>query len=78
MGRPMGSSNSTPPPAHPLLDRIRAEYAPNSDGQLCEFLGVKRSTVSKIRHGINGVSAEFVLRVHKATGWSIHRIEKLL
>jgi len=78
MGRPKGSINFTPLPAHPLLDRLRYEFSLKSDGQLCEFLGVKRSTVSKIRHGINYVSADFMIRVHKASGWSIARIEGLL
>ena len=78
MGRPKGSTNSTPLPEHPLLDKLRSEFKLPSDGKLCEFLGVKRSTVSKIRHGTNQVSADFVLRVHRMAGWTIKRIEGLL
>jgi plasmid maintenance system antidote protein VapI len=78
MGRPMGSSNSTPLPAHPLLDQLKWEFALSSDGQLCDFLKVSRSTMSKIRHGINSVSADLILRVHKTTGWPVDRIESYL
>lgn len=78
-GRPKGMGNIlTPPPEHPLLDQIKDELHLSSDGQLCEVLKVSRSTLSKIRHGINGVSADFILRVHKTMGWPVERIEQLL
>jgi plasmid maintenance system antidote protein VapI len=78
MARPKGSSNSTPLPSHPLLDQLKWEFALSTDGKLCDFLGVKRSTVSKIRHGTNGISSDFILRVHKTTGWPVERIEGFL
>ena len=78
MGRPKGSSNCTPLPSHRLLDKLREEFALPSDGHLCAKLRVSRSTLSKIRHGTNNVSADFILRVHRVTGWPIDRIEGYL
>jgi plasmid maintenance system antidote protein VapI len=57
---------------------LKWEFALSSDGQLCDFLKVSRSTMSKIRHGTNAVSSDFILRVHKTTGWPVERIEGFL
>jgi hypothetical protein len=77
-GRPKGKSNEGPLPGHPLLDQIKYEMHFTSDGQLCDLLKVSRSTLSKIRHGINGVSGDFKITVHKIMGWPIERIEELM
>ena len=77
-GRPKGAGNTMPLPAHALLDQIKYELHFTSDGQLCGLLGVSRSTLSKIRHGINGISADFILKVHKTMGWPVERIEELM
>lgn len=63
---------------HPLLDALRKEFNWSSDGVMAEELGVLRSGLSKFRHGTNNVSAEFILRVHKKTGWPVERIEFLI
>jgi predicted transcriptional regulator len=78
MARPKGSGSVNITIPHPLLDAMRSEYSLTSDGGLCEFLGVSRSNVSKFRHGVNKISAEFIIRVHKKTGWPIDRIELLV
>lgn len=62
---------------HPLLDALRKEFGWSSDGVMAEELGVLRSGLSKFRHGTNNVSAEFILKVHKKTGWPVERIEFL-
>jgi len=62
---------------HPLLDALRKEFKWSSDGVMAEELGVLRSGLSKFRHGTNQVSAEFILKVHKRTGWPVERIEFL-
>ena len=62
---------------HPLLDAMRREFGWSSDGVMAEELGVMRSGLSKFRHGTNQVSAEFILKVHKKTGWPVERIEFL-
>jgi hypothetical protein len=77
-GRPKGKSNEGPLPAHTLLDQIKYEMHFTSDGQLCDLLGVSRATISKIRHQINGVSGDFMIKIHKVMGWPIERIEELL
>lgn len=77
-GRPKGKSNEGPLPPHPLLDQIKYEMHFTSDGQLCDLLKVSRSTLSKIRHNINGVSGDFKITVHKVLGWPIERIEEIM
>ena len=62
---------------HPLLDALRREFGWSSDGVMAEELGVLRSGISKFRHGTNQISAEFILKVHKKTGWPEARIEFL-
>lgn len=62
---------------HPLLDALRKEMRWSSDGVMAEELKVLRSGLSKFRHGTNQISAEFILKVHKRTGWPVERIEFL-
>jgi plasmid maintenance system antidote protein VapI len=78
MARPPGSGNFSTHVAHPLLDAIRIELKLSSDGKLCDLLKVSRSTLSKLRHGTNNVSADFILRVHKVIGWPVEKIESYL
>jgi plasmid maintenance system antidote protein VapI len=80
MGRIRGSGNVLVMEEwpHKVLDTIRKEFNKQSDGELGLFLGVYRSTLSKIRHGTNQVSAEFIIKAHKATKWPIERIENLV
>ena len=62
---------------NPLLDALRNEMGWSSDGVMADELKVLRSGLSKIRHGTNKISAEFILKVHKRTGWPVERIEFL-
>ena len=80
MGRIRGSGNVLVMDdwPHRLLDTMRKEFNLDSDGELGLFLGVYRSTLSKIRHGTNQVSADFIIKTHKATKWPIERIENLI
>jgi len=78
MSRPKGSGSLYNVVPHPLLDALRAEYKLTSDGMLCSFLGTSRSNMSKFRHGVNKISAEFIIKIHKKTGWPIDRIELLI
>jgi hypothetical protein len=72
-----GSSATLRDWPHPLLDALRKEMGWSSDGVMAEELKVLRSGLSKFRHGTNQISAEFVLKVHKRTGWPVERIEFL-
>lgn len=78
MARPPGSGNFKSHVDHALLDALRVEFNLSSDGKLCELLKVSRSTLSKLRHGTNKVSAEFILKVHKVVGWPVDKIESYL
>lgn len=72
-----GSSATVRDWPHPLLDALRKEMGWSSDGVMAEELKVLRSGLSKIRHGTHQVSAEFILKTHKRTGWPVERIEFL-
>ena len=72
-----GSSATLRDWPHPLLDALRKEMGWSSDGVMAEELGVLRSGLSKFRHRTNQISAEFILKVHKRTGWPVERIEFL-
>lgn len=61
-----------------LLDAIRDEFNLPSDAYVAKFLGVSSPTLSKLRHGINPVTAEFILAVYDATDWSIEKIRSLI
>lgn len=78
MGRPPGTGNYYSHKEYPLFDDLRTELDLKSDGRLCELLKISRSTMSKVRHGTNEISAEIVLRIHKYAGWPLEKIEKYL
>lgn len=62
---------------HCLLDTIRAEHQLKNDFALVQFLGVTPPALSKVRHGVNLVSAELMIAIHEKTGMSIARIKEL-
>lgn len=64
--------------AHDLLDAIRGEFNLPSDAHVARFLKVSAPTVSKLRHCINNVTADFILSVYDATGWSIEKIRSYI
>lgn len=63
---------------HPLLDALRAEFNLKNDAALARFLEVQPPVVSKIRTGRLPVSADRILQVYDATGWSIEKIRGLI
>jgi hypothetical protein len=66
---------------HAVLDAVKAHFNIDSDRDLAKVLGMLPSGVCKLRkkiHGArNGVPAEWVIAIHKATKWPITRIERL-
>ena len=48
-----------------------------TDRELCNVVGMQYSATAKLRHGIHNVSPELIIKLHKATGWTIERIEFL-
>lgn len=79
VGRPKGIGNvSSKDWPHPLLDAMRETLKLQSDGELSRYLGVQRSSLSKFRHGTNKINGDFIIRVYKATGWPIEKVESYL
>ena len=62
---------------HPLIDALLAEYNLSSDAALARALDSNPPEISRIRHRLRPLSAEFILRVHEATDWPIKRIKEL-
>ena len=63
---------------HVVLDAVKGFFKVDSDKELATRLGVLPSGISKIRKGGgNGVPAEWIIAIHKATNWPIARIEFL-
>jgi transcriptional regulator with XRE-family HTH domain len=65
-------------PKHALFDFLRTEYNIPSDRQLCAALGLKPPMLSKIRHGVIGVSGDIMILIHEKTGMSIADIKELI
>jgi DNA-binding transcriptional regulator YdaS (Cro superfamily) len=64
--------------AHPLFDFLMREYQLKNDAALGRALGLSAPSVSKIRAGVQKVSAELKITIHKKTGMSIEDIEEML
>jgi transcriptional regulator with XRE-family HTH domain len=61
-----------------LLDYLKETYEIKNDRQLAIRIGVSMPTISKIRNGHNGVSAETKIAIHKAFDMPIAEIEEFL
>lgn len=62
---------------HPLLDAVKKHLGVETDRELCKLVKIQYSATAKLRHGVHNVSPELILKLHKATGWTIERIEFL-
>jgi transcriptional regulator with XRE-family HTH domain len=65
-------------PEHALFDFLKTEYNILSDRQLCAALGITPPMLSKIRHGVIGVSGDVIILIHEKTGMSIADIKGFL
>ena len=65
-------------PAHTLFDFLKTEYDLPSDRQLCAALGISPPVISKIRHGVVGISSDIMIIIHEKTGMSIADIKELI
>lgn len=76
MKKGQGKKDVTP---HVVLDSVKSFFKVDSDRELAKILGVLPSGISKIRKkgSANGVPAEWIIAIHKATKWPISRIEFL-
>ena len=66
---------NVPIPEHALFDMLKAKHKFTTDLQLANFLGTTAPAISKVRHGMNGVGAELIIKIHKATRMKIEEIE---
>lgn len=69
---------NVPIPEHVLLDYLIKAFKLRNNSELAKVLGVTEGAISKIRHGINKVNAEFILRVYDKTDMSIEEIRALI
>lgn len=60
-----------------LLDRIKKDNQLSTDSQLCDFLGIKSSVVSRVRNKRYGMSAELIIRIHDISGMPIRTIKEI-
>lgn len=65
-------------PAHALFDFLKKEYKISSDRELCDALGFGTPALSKIRHGVVGVSSDIIILIHEKTGMTIADIKELI
>ena len=65
-------------PAHTLFDFLKTEYNIPSDRQLCDALGIAAPVLSKIRHGVIGISGDIMILIHEKTGMTIADIKELI
>lgn len=69
---------NVPIPKHALFDYLIDHLELKNDRALAELLGVQQAALSKIRHGVNKVSAEFILRIYDKTNLTIESIRDLV
>lgn len=69
---------NVPIPKHALLDYLIAAFKLKNNAELAKALGFTEGMISKIRHGVYKVNAEFILRVYDKTDMSIEEIRKLI
>lgn len=65
-------------PDHDLIDILLDELELKSDAELARELGLPYPAISKIRHNKINVSANTILKIYDATGWSIEKIRGYL
>ena len=63
---------------HTVLDTIRRQHKLRNDRELCDFLDMQASVISRIRSGKMAMSAEVILTVHETTGMPIAVIKAML
>ena len=62
---------------HTLLDHVLLRQQLKNDAELSRALQLAPSSLSKIRHGRTGVSAELMLRVHEVFEIPIAELKRL-
>ena len=63
---------------HKLLDALMQELSARDDATISRLMRWPQGYVSKVRHGHAPITANRMLQIHDAMGWSIKRIKGLL
>ncbi|MES2759871.1 MAG: hypothetical protein V4693_21070 [Pseudomonadota bacterium] len=61
-----------------LFDAICKLHGLGSDSRLAVFLGIGGAQISKVRHGVQPLSAPLLIRIHEITGMEIREIKALM
>jgi DNA-binding transcriptional regulator YdaS (Cro superfamily) len=61
-----------------FVDGLIEKFKVKNDAALCRMLGIAPPQISKIRHGITGVSALMILTIHEKTDMPVKEIKSLL
>lgn len=69
---------NVPIPKHALLDYLISAFKLKNNAELAKALGVTEGAISKIRHGVYKVNADFILRVYDKTDMSIEEIRTMI
>ena len=62
---------------HQLFDFLIKEYSLKNDAALSVAIGITKVDVSKIRSGVNQLSARVMVLIHKKTGMSFEDMEEM-
>jgi len=65
-------------PDYDIFDIIKDEFNLKNDRQLSEFLEIRPSVLSRLRHGKMTFTPTYLLAVHDATDWSLDKIRGYL
>lgn len=77
MEQPAAVSQQGYDPSH-LLDALIAHMRLKNDAALSRALDVAPPVISKIRHRLIPVGASMLIRMHEASGLSIHELRALM
>lgn len=61
-----------------LFDAICQRRALKTDSELARLLGIGNAQICKVRHGIQPLSGQLLLRIHEVTGIDIRQLKVLM
>jgi hypothetical protein len=61
-----------------MFDALLELIGKTADRDLRDITGLCATAISRIRNGLANVSGDVKITVHKKTGWSIDKIERML
>lgn len=61
-----------------LFDAICKHRALKTDSELARLLGIGNAQICKVRHGVQPLSGQLLLRIHEVTGIDISQLKVLM